>query len=141
MKRIFFYSTALLLLFVACSKDKQTLTDNTWQVESLKVHADSAWQDPFVSESGEKEPLTLSFRNKYNYSVTFRLAGCGGKVKYRPKHGIIFESGGCTTIGGDSQLAWNFYEILVAQINHYALNDNKLTLTGDNGETINLIKQ
>ena len=51
----------------SCSKDKQMIIDNKWEVESIKVHADSAIQYPSIENI-----YKLSFRNKKEYNMLLR---------------------------------------------------------------------
>ena len=126
-------------LLASCSKDKQTLTDNTWIVESMKVYADSVLQYPSAMNH---RSITLSFPRISEYAFIMEANGCQGKVKLKNNYKINFSKETmCTLVGGDSQFAEDCLSLLKNNINHYSINDNKLILTGDNGETINFKKQ
>ena len=135
MKRIIFANILLILFatFTSCSKEKQTLRDNTWIVESMKVHADADLQYPsnFI--------ITLSFPRIGEYE--FRgVNRCLGKVKFRTNNGIEFKVAECTRLDGDVFSA-DCYLLLNTDINNYTVNDNKLILKGNEGKIINFIKQ
>ncbi len=140
MKRILFLCIfAFFVIFATCTK--QELINGTWQVENFKSHADSALQYPSVTDFGSQETYTLTFRNRYNYTFKLTLAECNGTIKFKTNHGISFEAPDCTFVGGDSEVAYKVEKLLWDHINHYEVSNNKLILTGDNGETITLIKQ
>ena len=134
MKKIAFISTVFVLLaiFISCSKEKQTLTDNTWAVESMKSYADADLEyPPYV-------PIILSFPQKNKYLFESRLGKSWGKVSITGNK-INFK---------DEWAMGSFYafqaacmDLLRLNINHYTINNNKLIFTGDNGETINFVKQ
>jgi hypothetical protein len=130
----------ILLVFAltSCSKDKQTLTDNSWEVQSFKVHADSAsqYQTEYTNMA-----VVLSFPSKKEYSFKKEANGCQGNVSFASKDKINFKDVMCTEICCDSRFADNCLNLMINSINHYTINDNNLVLTGNNGETINFVKQ
>ena len=138
MKRIHYICIVFVLFafFTSCSKEKQTLTDNTWIAESLKVHTDSVW----VHSSERASPITLSFRKKNEYLLVFGGSKSSGRVKIA-KNKIDFID--AMTMGSWSDYPFDFlcWELLLVYVTHYTIDDNKLTLEGDNGEIIILIKQ
>ena len=124
----------VLLCFGSCSKDSQTIVQNEWQVESIKVHADSVMK--YLSEGNT---YTLKFENRRNYSIKLDVNGCSGKVRFMSKNTVDFESTLCIKVCCDSDIARSIIDIL-AEVNKYDVSDATLTFTGDNGEILNLIK-
>jgi len=145
MKRIKFICTVFVFLFLAiftnCSKEKQEIKDNIWEVESMKAHADSALR--YYKEEEEisrRVPILYFERNKYFFQN--RIVDDHGKVKFKKNNGIEFEESFLTLlIGGGTEFGYDCLNLLIKNINYYTINNNKLVLTGDNGATINLIKQ
>ncbi len=123
-----------LLCFGGCSKDKQTIVRNEWQVASIKVHADSILQH--VSSGNT---YTLKFANRRNYSITLDVNSCSGKVRFMSKNMVDFEIPACTKICCESNNAEAIIDIL-PKVNTYDVSGAVLTFTGENGEIINLIK-
>lgn len=117
-------------LIISCSKDKQTIIKNDWQVESIKIHSDSALKFPVNT-------YILSFENKRKYYIKLDVNSCSGKVNFKSNNKIEFESDGCTKICCDSDFAKNLMDIL-SKANQYNVTDVTLILTGENGEIINL---
>lgn len=128
----------LIFALASCSKDKQTLTDNVWEVQSFKIHADSAlqYQIEYIDIA-----VTLSFPTGNEYSLKKEANGCSGEVSFAGKDKINFKDVMCTEICCDSKFADNFLDLMIDKINHYTINGKNLILTGDNGETVNLVKQ
>jgi len=130
----------LLLIFICCSvcsKDKQTIVGNEWQVESIKVHADSTLQFP---DSGKV--YILSFENKKidlnrKYTLKLDVNSCTGKVRFKSKSTVDFETHGCTKICCDSDFAKKIIDIL-PNVNKYDISGAALTFTSENGEILNL---
>ena len=142
MKRIITFS-AVLLLFAAitsCHKDKQTLTDNTWIVESMKLHTDSALMY-YMEGEGKIHRIPILYFEKNKYFFQNRIVDDIGKVKFRKNNGIEFESFPTILVGGGTEFGYDCHTLLIRSINHYTINNNKLVFTGNNGETINLIKK
>lgn len=123
----------LLVLLLACNKDKQQLKNTTWKAESVKVHTDSTWQYP-VNDSWPND-FILRFKKNNGYGCM----GCGGKVVFLTNQKINFKTPSCLAIG-ISDFASECRDMLWQQITHYELSDNKLILKGKNGEIMNLIK-
>ena len=117
-----------------CSKEKHELKDNIWKVESMKVHADSTLRY-YKQDDYRRNSVTLSFprMGEYGFGV------CQGKVRFGNNNSIEFK---CTYRFYilDSPFAEECYQ-LIEEINTYKISKDKLTLTGDNGVVINLIKQ
>lgn len=124
----------LLITVIGCSKDKQMIIDTKWQVESIKVHTDSAIQYP--SDNIYK----LSFRNKKEYNISLDVNSGGGKVTFTGENNVNFEGPFTTFKCCDSKFADDFVDILI-KTETYEMNDSILVLTGENGEIINLKKQ
>jgi len=138
MKTIKKYVLLLLVLIsTSCSKDKQTLIDNTWVVESMNTPTDSIWQ---YDSQEQKQICNLTFESRYKYSISSQNTVCGGKVKIAAKQKIQFKGGDPCPYTGGNLLSWSVLRLL-KEITHYELLDDKLILKGDNGEIINLVKQ
>jgi hypothetical protein len=127
----------LLVFFVSCSKDNkkiQILTENTWIVQEIKQHADSSWEDSFHYWT------TLSFLEKDRYIFQSQSDCFIGRVKIK-KNEIEFERAYWSpTSRFASKCCY-----LLSQCKYYEIDaDNympTLTLTGDEGEIITLIRQ
>ena len=148
MKRIPFINTLFILLaaFISCSKDKQTLTDNTWVLESMKVHTDSALMyrpdstDEYIVMHWAKTPIVLSFPKKNEYSFKAETTTSTGKVSIVGNK-INFKDAMSLALCCNSPFADLCMELLLLNINHYVINDDKLIFKGDEGEEINFVKQ
>lgn len=125
----------LFIFIIGCSKDKQMIIDNKWEVESIKVHADSAIQYPSIENI-----YKLSFRNKKEYNISLDVNSGGGKVKFTGENNVNFEDPWTTFKCCDSKYAEDFVDILI-KTETYKMNDSILVLTGEDGELINLKKQ
>lgn len=121
-------------LLLCCSKEKQEVIENNWQVESIKVHADSAFHHP-----AQGKIYTLAFETKINYVLKLDVNKCSGKVKFKSSSSIDFTDTGCTEICCDSDFAKNIVYILI-EVEKYHLTDTTLILTKKNGKVINLKK-
>ncbi|MCL2290764.1 MAG: hypothetical protein FWC34_08710 [Bacteroidetes bacterium] len=137
MKKLFFVLIVIFAFFVgatSCSKDKQTLVNTNWEVESVKVHSDSTWQYP--------EPIGL-WKDEFILKITSKsqyvFGPCSGDVRFLANKKIKFENGNCFLPGGYPDLVWEC-NYMLNRITHYELLENKFTLKGDNGEIINLKK-
>ncbi|MDR0367667.1 MAG: hypothetical protein LBH82_00825 [Bacteroidales bacterium] len=139
MKRIALANAAIVLLAIlaSCSKGKHALIYNTWQVESMKVHADSALQYP------QNKKNTLSFENGNTCHLDLGGArDCWGDVKVRHNNSIKFSHiSKCTFSNLELPKSASTFYKLIEMTNHYAISKNRLILSGDNGEIINFIKQ
>ena len=141
IKQIKYISVTFVLsvIFISCSKDKQILTDSKWVVENIKVHADSttAYKPMFRDRE-----IILSFSKENVFILTMEANGGGGSVRFGSNNTIHFkETMPRTERCCDSHFAETCLSLLTSKINHYKRKGNNLTFTGDNGETINLIKQ
>lgn len=141
----------LFVIFTSCSKDKQTLTDNTWVVESIKVHADSALMyrpdSTFFMHLPDEyivmhwcTPITLSFSSKNEYRFKAETTTTTGKVNIVGNK-INFKDAMSLALCCNSPFANSCMEMLLLNINHYAINKDKLIVKGDKGEVINFVKQ
>lgn len=117
-------------LIISCSKDKQTIIKNDWQVESIKIHSDSGLQLPMNT-------YILSFKNKRNYSIELDVNSCSGKVHFKSNNKIEFEWPSCTKVCCDSDFAEKMMDVL-GNVNKYDVSDEALILSGENGKIINL---
>ena len=125
-----------------CSKEKHELKDNIWEVESMKVHADSALRYYKQEENCERNFVTLSFPHMGEYLLKEKsYYECPGKVKFGNNNSIKFKGGTCLYINSGSPFKEYCERLLMKNINRYKISDDKLTLTGDNGAVVNLIKQ
>ena len=129
-----FIFLCLLFFLFACSKDKQLVIDTKWQVESIKVHADSALQYP--SDNIYK----LSFKNKKEYNISLDVNSGVGKVKFTGGNKVNFEGPWTTFKCCDSKFADDFVDLLI-KTKTYKMDDSILVLMGEEGEIINLKKQ
>ena len=131
----------LFAFSAGCSKEKHELKDNIWEVESMKVHADSTLRYYKQEVNSEKNSVTLSFPRMGKYGLGMEVNGCYGKVKFGINNSIKFEAGITTLVCCDSQFAEDCGRLLWKNINKYKITNDKLTLTGDNDAVINLIKK
>ncbi len=122
----------LILMVIGCSKEKQIVIENNWQVESIKVHADSALQYP-----AQGKIYTLTFEDKKSYVKKLDVNKCSGKVKFKSNNSIDFTDTGCTEICCDSDFATNIVYILI-DVEKYQLTDTTLILTTNSNKIINL---
>ena len=133
MKKIRFGYIAfvLLVVFASCTKDKKTLTENTWLVDGIRMHADSAWVPNYIYIF-----TSLSFiEDKY---ILQSDADCIiGRVKIGKKD-INFEY---SLMSPTSKSAKICDYLLGTCIKYYEISGDKLTLTGDNGEIIKFNKK
>lgn len=126
----FLFAAIIVPLFIGCSKDKQEVIGNDWQIESLKEHTDSIIKYPTAT-------YMLTFENKRNYTLYLDVNSCFGKVNFKRNNKIEFESDGCSKMCCGSDFAEKLVVIL-NKINQYTLNNNILTLSGDKDIIINL---
>lgn len=132
-KRYFFVPIFIGLALGSCGKDKKTIIDEQWEVQSIRVHTDSA------SINAVKD-YVLSFENKKNYSINLDVNSCSGAVTFERKNSIDFGTAGCTKICCDSAYALSLLHILES-VNKYDVNESSLILTGDAGKRISLEKR
>ncbi len=126
---------SLLIFVIGCSKEKQMIIDNKWQVESIKVHADSAIQYPSLDKK-----YTLTFHDKKSFHLSLDVNSSFGKVKFSSNNKISFKDGAQTYKCCDSKFAEDMLVVLI-KTETYDMNDSILVLMGENGEIINLKKQ
>ncbi len=119
-------------LLISCSKDKKHIVKNNWQVESVKVHADSSLTFPVNT-------YILYFENSKRYHIKLDVNSCSAKVRFRGKNKVDFDAPGCTFICCDSNFAEKI-AMLLKQIRKYDLKGSVLILKGEKGEIINLKK-
>lgn len=124
----------VLLCLSSCSKERQTIVGNEWQVTSIKVHADSILQH---LSSGST--YILSFENRRNYYAGLDVNYCSGKVRFMSKNTVDFETPACTKVCCDSDIARTTQNIL-ERVNKYDVSGETLSFTGENGELVNLTK-
>ncbi|MBU0487523.1 MAG: META domain-containing protein [Bacteroidetes bacterium] len=132
MKKLLIALLVILIMAVhiGCSKEKRTIVQNDWEVVSLKLHSDSTLIFP-------TKEYTLVFNDSRSFSISLDVNGCSGKVKFRKGHSLRFYDIRTTLVCCDSPFA----ESLMANIDvvqHYAVEDNTLYLTGEAGEVISL---
>ena len=138
IKKVILVNTIFILFvtFTGCSKERQTLKDNTWEVESMKVHADADLMYPPYPVIG---PIILSFPKMGRYHLRLEFNTCEGRGSIIGSK-ISFKPATCTLINMSS-FATSFDKMLQNNINRYTINGNNLVLEGDNGERINFVKQ
>lgn len=131
-----------ILLFViitslgfSCSKEKQEVIRNDWQVESIKVHSDSVLQFPY---SGSQYIWQLTFNNgKYRFVIGSNSSS--GDVKFKGKENIEFK-GGITFVAWDSDFSENVFTIF-STVSKYKTDEETLILINDSGGIINFKKR
>ena len=119
----------------------QFVIDNDWQVESMRVHADSALQFP---DSGKV--YIMSFENKTidlsrEFSLKIDFNTCWGKVNFKVSNKVKFNTGACTEVCCFSEFAENLISLVLDNLSNYERRDTKLTFTGKGGEVLNLTKK
>lgn len=117
----------------SCSKEKQEVIENIWEVESIKEHADSTIKNaPNI--------YTLSFKNKKQYQLKLDVNSCSGDVSFKSNNKINFNAMGCTYVCCDSDFAEKLIG-LIEKMNHYKTTQTILLIEGENGIFIRLKKQ
>jgi len=122
-------SLQLLLIVIGCSKDQQILTENCWEVESMKIYyADSTWVHfPILPYS---EIFTLEFFDKNGFRVSsYGTLSCG-KVKIGKNQINFFD---IISVGFDDTFSQSWLSALT-NTNYYEIHGEQLLLRGDNGE-------
>jgi len=140
---ILYFVLILSAISISCFKDKQTLINTTWRVESMQVHADSVLTYPPIWKGwwGHNRPITLSFPKQNKYILQLEANGCGGNVSIIGNKISFKSGGGMTAMCCDSPFAESCASLLINNINRYTISDTKLVLTGAHGEIINLVEQ
>lgn len=129
----FIFSILMLMTVWACSNNQQEVLDNTWKVESYKM-SDS---DSLRSTS---QSYILSFADRRNFSFTLDINSCGGSVDFKPNNIVVFsQSPTCTEACCDSPFSTGALAA-IKQVNRFELINERLTLTGNNGLRIDLVK-
>ena len=131
MKKLLFVvcSLQLLVFFAGCSKEKQTLLKNTWEVESMTLPMDSS-NSEFIHFPAEFFSFdnyyifTLEFLNKEAFRVRFRSGSVYGKVKIEKNHKISFFE--ADSKGFDDYSEWCFRAL--ANTNYYEIDGERLVL-------------
>jgi len=128
-------SLQLLLIVTGCSKEKQTLLKNTWEVESMTVYMDSMFIH-FPAEFFSTDDytyytytFTLEFLNKEAFRVRFCSGSVYGKVKIEKNKISFFDL--------DSKGYNDYSESCIralSDVNYYEIQGEKLVLKGDKGE-------
>jgi hypothetical protein len=141
MKKIILCLTTILLLFAFSTscKEKQTLKDNNWEVESMKVHTDSALVYP--PSSPFYNSIILSFPKAGEYRLRLDANTSWGKVSIVDNKINFHKKAYMTLVCCDSPFANNCNDLLRNNINRYTINGDNLVLKGNNGEIINFVKQ
>lgn len=129
----------ILLLFVlgalmACSAERNTILENRWVVVSYQLtDADSVRNAP--------QPYVLSFDDSRNFSFRLDVNTCGGSVNFQTNNILLFtQSPTCTEACCDGAYARGVLSAL-KEINRYELLNEQLTLTGNGGLRISLVKE
>jgi hypothetical protein len=117
-----------LTIFTGCAKD--TVKNNTWAVEKIRVHSDSAMMHP-------TEYISLSFiENGKYYIFQSETHSTTARVKMGSST-IKFEYAGMFP---EHPFARDCVMLLTYHITHYHIDSGNLILTGDNGANIRLRK-
>lgn len=127
---IFLYTT--FIFSVGCSKDKKIVTENSWQVESIKSHADSLLSFP------PQNNYVLEFKNKKNYSFKIGSNTSSGEVSFGRNNTIEFD-GGITFAMWDNEFSEKVFAIF-SKVNKYESTETTLVLMDDNGRLLNFKK-
>jgi hypothetical protein len=125
----------LVALFTGCEKEKTLLTENTWFVQEIKIHADSAtW---YWWEWIHFDAVHLSFMDKEKYVLQAASYCVIDRVKIKKNNKIRFEV--LRGVSAESEFA-GYCCLLLSSITHYEVGKRSLVLTGDNGERIGCLK-
>jgi len=129
----FILFTGLLLSVWACSNNQQEVLENTWKVESYKM-SDSD------SLKNTNQTYILSFADRRNFSFKLDVNTCGGTVDFKPNNIVVFsQSPTCTEACCDGAFSLGALAAL-KQVNRFELLNERLTLSGNNGLRIDLVK-
>ena len=119
---------AAVILFASCSKDEQILTENTWVVWDIKIHADSAWDRLW-------DMTSLSFMED-RYILQASSDCVIGRVRIK-KNRIDFER----TLMEPSSRSAGICEYVLSLCKYYETDGYNLTLKSNKGEIIKLIRK
>jgi len=146
MKKLFItiFSFQMLVFFTGC-KEKKMLVENEWIVESIKIRSDSnsglMYPPPDFFANPFKGTLTLSLSNK-DFVFTTEHIFILGEVKIGGyKIDFKVASGMEEVVSNESEFSKFCVNLLINDINHYQITNEKLRFTGANGEQINLIRK
>jgi hypothetical protein len=134
---VFYFFSVPIVIFLcfiiisSCSKEKQILQNTVWQIESLRVHTDSAWINCKEGDPGEEHNHRLTFEEENKYYFDRNI----GKVKIMANQKIKFEGTGWS--GSYCDLDCNR---ILNKSTHYELLENLFILKGENGSIMNFIK-
>jgi heat shock protein HslJ len=135
-KVLFIIVLAATVIWFSCKKSNTQITDSDWQVESIKVHVDSA-----VRFANSGQIYVLSFEGEKNYNFRLDVNICGGDVNFkRGAHNIAFGLAACTEACCDSDFAQKAVSLL-QEVSKYELSGNRLILFADDSRKIDLIKK
>ena len=144
MKKVIFALALATLMFSGCNKEKRIriLTNNIWEVKSIKEGKDAVLQ-----EAPYEIMLTLSFIEGIDHDTfVFKLRNGWiliSKVKIG-NHKIDFESIDVGKYEEDlenSPFTLSCTDLLCNKITHYETDGYILALTGKKGEEINLTRK
>jgi len=136
LSRYFFAPVLFMIFITACNKPNSEVTDFDWQVESIKVHADSA-----IRFAGNLQTYILAFDAQKNFSFKMDINNCGGTIEFkRGGNNISFSSAACTEACCDSDFAQKSLDLLL-NVNKYEIVDNKLILFSENLKRIDFVKK
>lgn len=121
----------ILALIVGCSKNRKAISSNAWEVERIKVHANSLFQSPSAA-------YVLAF-NQNGYTLTLDVNRCIGKYRIIRRN-IIFYPSACTEACCDSELAAHLLRIL-EKTRKYKLTDDMLILYTAADEIVEMKKK
>lgn len=129
----------ILLLFVlgaflACSPDRSTVLENRWVVVSYQTSETD-------SVRNASQPYVLSFDDSRSFSFKLDVNTCGGSMTFQANNIILFsQTPSCTEACCDGVYARGVLAAL-KEVNRYELMSEQLTLTGNGGLRINLVKE
>lgn len=130
----------LVFISISCSKERQTLLNTTWEVESIKVHTDSILIYSSDRSGGWKNtPIILSFPKQSKYYFHLEANFVEGKF-FITGNKINFKDEKSTLVCCDSPFALSCIYLLEHIVNHYSISDTKLVLMGNKGEKITFIQ-
>lgn len=131
MRTVLLFALTMLL---ACSPDRNTVTDNRWVVVNYRLsEADSVRNAP--------RSYVLSFDDRRNFSFRLDVNTCGGSVNFQTNNIVLFtQNPTCTEACCDSAFALGVLSAL-KEVNRYDLLNEQLTLSGNGGLRISLVKE
>lgn len=124
----------ILAVLMACSAERNTIVENRWVVVSYQLSdADSVRNAP--------QAYVLSFDDNRNFSFRLDVNTCGGSVNFQTNNILLFsQTPSCTEACCDGVYSRGVLNAL-KEVNRYELVNEQLSLTGNNGLRISLVKE